>query len=422
VGSTADNLLNLQRAAGNAAVASLVTGSADAPTVQRKVRPWVAEQVNNVLAGMGEDHWDGAQGPWWWLNGYSPQDMIDVLTALGEARRRALLAHLADADGYDRPRLEGALRSVQSGAGVSGKKALDVVDSIRNAIDGAVPFTDAFALLTALHGAARRAVLRRVDRANLRLLLDHIEDAPLIEQPPLEGALNDLLAPPASSIKLDFIPDEKETTNSSGNLVPLGVIHVKVAGTEVEAIDARGGPWVHKKDGGHTIDPSKPGTYKLGTGAAVVTAWWPFSQLADGTPMQEVTAPDGSRDVQYQRDGQWHSTSRLAKPMGWDAIIDAETQYGRPAAIPIEWDLNDFGKEGFHVGDTDMYIHTTPDTEDEYSAKMPEKLSFSHGCIHIKPSDREHLIREGWLRAGVTIKIHAYDPGRLSQWGKPRPP
>jgi hypothetical protein len=418
---TISNLLHLQRAAGNAAVAALMMASAEAPVVQRKLRPWVAEQVNHVVTGLGDGSWGSPQGPWWWLNGYGTQDLIDVLTALGSAHRKALIAHLAEADGYDRPRLEGALRSVQSGASVSGKRALDIVDSIRNAISTKVPFTDAFAKLAALHGSARLAVLRRIDRADLRLLLDHIEEAPMIAQPSLEGSLNELLAPPASSIKLDFIPDEKETVSSKGNLIPLGTIHVFVKGTEIEAIDARGGPWLHLKDRGHSIDPSRPGTYKVGAGAAVVTSWWEFSQLADGTPLREVTAKDGSVDVQYKRDGNWHSTLRLAMPLERDAIIDAEIQYGRLAKIPKEWDLNDFGKEGFHVGDTDMFIHTTPDTEDEYAAKMPEKLTFSHGCIHIKPSDREHLIKEGWLRAGVTIKIHAYDPARLSRWGKPPP-
>ncbi len=418
---TVGHLLYLQRNAGNAAVAALVTAATGAPTLQRKVRPWVTEQVNHVVAGMGEADWSSAQGPWWWLNGYGTQDLIDILTALGPARRKALIAHLAEAEGYDRPRLEGALRSVESGAGVSGKKALDVVDSIRNAIAGKVTFTDAFAKLGALHGSARLAVLRRIDRGNLRLLLDHIEEAPVIDQPALEGALNDLLAPPASSIKLDFIPDEKETVNSKGNIVPLGVIHVLVKGSEVETIEARGGPWLHVKDRGHSIDPSKPGSYQLGVGAAVVTSWWEFSQLAYGTPLREVTLKDGSVDVQYEKGGKWHSTLHLAKPLHRDAIIDAEIQYGRPATVPKEWDLNDFGKEGFHVGDTDMFIHTTPDTEDEYAGKMPEKLPFSHGCIHIKPSDRGQPIKSGWLRAGVTIKIHAYDPARLSRCGKPPP-
>lgn len=36
-------------------------------------------------------------------------------------------------------------------------------------------------------------------------------------------------------------------------------------------------------------------------------------------------------------------------------------------------------------------------------------MNNSHGCIHLKPSDRDHLISIKALAAGVKLVIHPYE-------------
>ena len=407
-------LVGLQQTIGNHAVGQLL---GDFP-IQRS---WFGDRENDILAGMGDDgaDWGGDHGPWWWLNGFSPEDLTKMLRALGPARRKQLRRHLADAKSYDEPRLEAALNAVDSGDLVTARRALELVDAVRNAGNGTITWQDLFTQLLHIPASARKAALSRVDHADLVLMRDQITEAPAPDQAGIAELLNDLLAPPAKTVLLDFIPDEKSEVSARGNLVPVGQIHVTVKGSEVAVIEGRGGPWMHMRKEGHNIDPSKPGTYTLGGGAPVITSWWVFSQLADGTPLRDTTDAGGNPVVEFQRGGRWVRTTKLAKPITRDDILAAEKDNGRPEAIPTVWDLNDFGQEGWHVGDTDMFLHTTPDTEDEYAKKLPEKLGFSHGCVHIKPSDRDMLIRNGWLRRGVRIKIHEYDPSRLGLWGKP---
>ena len=74
--------------------------------------------------------------------------------------------------------------------------------------------------------------------------------------------------------------------------------------------------------------------------------------------------------------------------------------------------------QGYQVGDTDIAIHTTPPTEDQYHDKLEERLSFSHGCIHITPSERDKLEELKLLKKGITIVIKPYKH-RKETYGKP---
>ena len=76
------------------------------------------------------------------------------------------------------------------------------------------------------------------------------------------------------------------------------------------------------------------------------------------------------------------------------------------------WERNDFGKWAFNLRRggrrTPYYIHTTP--EDEYATAhgLAFSLAQSHGCIHIRPADRDTMIREGYLAAGIRIEVKGY--------------
>jgi hypothetical protein len=218
----------------------------------------------------------------------------------------------------------------------------------------------------------------------------------------------------ASQVTLEFIPDEKLDANG-----PLGVIHVRVKGKEVARFFARGGPPPSKRGRdpyapGHFIAPTPAGRYKLGPGIPAIAPSWAFSQLAWGTPMREVDTP-GGKDVQYKSGRRWRSTVKLKTPLPRDAILAAEEAVGRARAIPAKWDLNDFGKLAFQVRGTHSFIHTTPESEEHYRTGRPETLTFSHGCIHVKPSDRVIMMARGYLQGGVKLIVRKYRAP--AKWG-----
>ena len=98
----------------------------------------------------------------------------------------------------------------------------------------------------------------------------------------------------AEDVQLLFIPDEfedvarwqaaaieavkKNPAEPYRSLVEpsgTGRVYVKLKGSIVDMVNARGGPSVTVKDfGGHTADPTTAGTWTLGAGKSVVTTSW----------------------------------------------------------------------------------------------------------------------------------------------------
>ena len=76
------------------------------------------------------------------------------------------------------------------------------------------------------------------------------------------------------------------------------------------------------------------------------------------------------------------------------------------------WDLNDFGKWSWnllkHGARTAYYIHTTPDDERATAAHKGFLLSQSHGCIHIRPLDRDDMMKKGYLHSGREVEVKHY--------------
>lgn len=193
-------------------------------------------------------------------------------------------------------------------------------------------------------------------------------------------------------------------------------------------IDARGGHPIEgkiadKRNPGRTYGATTAGRFQLAEGKSHVSRGskekdpWQFSQIAWGTPLKDDDPQGG---VLYKsKKGRWHSTMRLRVPIERDTIIAAEAELGRPKVVPATWDLNDFGKLAFRIeGSNGDFIHTTPPNEEQYAKGLEEKLQFSHGCIHIKPSDRDMMIDLGLLRGGVRVIVHKYRS--KEQWGTPR--
>jgi hypothetical protein len=181
--------------------------------------------------------------------------------------------------------------------------------------------------------------------------------------------------------------------------------------------------------GGHHADPTKPGTHKLGGREKVRTSNWKASQLAQETPLREVSNA-GKKAVEYKGDdGRWHDTMSLAKPISRDEILafvtDLRTEITDPKAlalvpegvVPSTWIFNDFGDHAYRILGTDQLVHTSANQEVEFKAGIQEALGWSHGCLHLRPSGRDYLEQLHLLKGGVTLKVHAYVKG-VNEYGQ----
>ena len=436
-------LLDLQRTAGNRATTALIQRAAERhpterhPTVQRD---WTGDRTDEITHLMVDGlDWNRDNGPWWVLNSHNPDALVGILRRMGAANRARLAAHPADPGRFDKPRLDLAFALVKAG---SGAQQLNGLDAVRDAVAARITFRQCWQVLAKMRAKDRVALLKRITDADRQALL---EGVPTLVRPQLERDITLAVGPPASEITLHFVPDVSEipARQAPHGPQPLGEITVLHKGKPVMSIPARGGPWQSYGDRGHTADPTAPGTYALGPITAHTTTSWPFSQLANGTPIR----PNGT-DVEYQRDGRWRSVTTLPKPLDPQEILltaarvaitaeyratsdpavqaalkkeyadtqDPKNTTTRP--LPTEWILNDFGTANQRVeGSPGVFLHTTDVTDDATAALQPGHLDFSHGCIHVLASDRRKLVSAGFLKQGVKVKVEPYTKNS-SGWQK----
>jgi hypothetical protein len=184
-----------------------------------------------------------------------------------------------------------------------------------------------------------------------------------------------------------------------------GRLYVKHKGNLVDAIDCRGGPPVKLKDGTHTADPSKAGTYTLGAGKSHTTSNWYNSQIPWGAAIRARS--DGEIEFQDAA-GSWKTatgeSSALKHPMTRTDFVDASGN------LVKEWRQNDFGEKAYRVqGSPGLFVHTSPQDEEQVLAGKTPVLSHSHGCLHVNPAERKRLEEEGFLQGGVQLVIKGYD-------------
>jgi hypothetical protein len=188
--------------------------------------------------------------------------------------------------------------------------------------------------------------------------------------------------------------------------------------TPLHVIEAWGGP----EHGGHdprmTPIPTTAGEFRIGAVNAYQTRTWAWSQIAWGTPLRDEPKLN---DVFF-----------LKSPMHWVSIKtlgisrdDVRREYfelwGR-LEVPRAWVFNDFGplairyyrdrnKNRRQDRDEPMMgemIHTTPEDEAATARGVPFSLSDSHGCVHIRPADRDKLVAAGAFKVGVPFIVHRY--------------
>lgn len=165
-------------------------------------------------------------------------------------------------------------------------------------------------------------------------------------------------------------------------------------------------------------EPTWPGAYVIANAVPYHTPSWKWSRIKWGTRLKDM-----GDDVQYQLpNGVWAS---VGKDMGISYIsIRALTLalYGKEF-IPKTWVFNDFGPIAIRwfkdsnqnrVLDRNerlsgQMFHTTPANEAQFARKLPVKMTGSHGCIHLKPDQRDKLFAIGAFKPKTIFVIHRYD-------------
>ncbi len=186
-----------------------------------------------------------------------------------------------------------------------------------------------------------------------------------------------------------------------------GRIYVRVDGRLVAGYRARGGPPAAIADiNGHLAEPTRPGSYTLGSAHSRVTSAWYNSQIPWGAEIRKME--DG---YQYRRPRgfRWwwatdHPGSNLKKPY-LPADFDNLPEVSRDGLSVLIWNKNDFGPLAWNLVASDQYVHTTPDAEQDAAAGGAIAFIVSHGCVHITPAERDEMIAHGYLRRDVRFIV-----------------
>lgn len=184
-----------------------------------------------------------------------------------------------------------------------------------------------------------------------------------------------------------------------------GLIYVVIDDKVVDVIDARGGPPFTLANGSHSADPSRPGAYRLGPGKAHRTNNWLYSQIPWGAHLRERGG-----EIEFRPDdrrARWTAATGPRSKLAY--TIPREDFYDDDGVLMKTWRLNDFGALAWRLrGSPGLLIHTTPAIEEAAAAGGEPALSTSHGCLHVKPSQRDRLVERGYLRRGVTVVIKRF--------------
>jgi hypothetical protein len=193
-----------------------------------------------------------------------------------------------------------------------------------------------------------------------------------------------------------------------------------------ERFDVAGGPPTSRPiadEGGHKATRTPAGQYVLDRAEHHTTFNWPNSVVPWGARIREVDLV-----VQYQLDGKWvdasgpkgrvtrafllfYTRSRTPISEGTASRYARQLFYDDSGKLMTRWLRNDFGNWSWNlrrgVLRTVFYLHTTPD--DEATPDPIVDLIQSHGCLHIKPRDRNVMMSKGYLKEGTVVIVKPYE-------------
>jgi len=203
---------------------------------------------------------------------------------------------------------------------------------------------------------------------------------------------------------LHFYPGEKR-------LVFLVKEHV------VADVEAWGGPEHTVRSPMMNMRPTTPGNYIIYSVGPYRTNTWPLSRIRWGTRLRDTLT-----DVLFEEGpGQWRSVQKKTGLSRVDVIGEYHRLYGA-YRVPDRWVFNDFGplairyfrdvnnnrkldKNEHLMGEM---LHTTPDNEAQSTGGQSIVMAASHGCIHLKPLERDKLRHLGAFDRGTPLVIHTY--------------
>jgi hypothetical protein len=224
-------------------------------------------------------------------------------------------------------------------------------------------------------------------------------------------------------IRLELYPGEVQDLD-----VTRGHIYVyvdeKVAAQFPACAGPRGAP--RKDRGGHTATETPAGRYILGPAEQHVSGGWPLSSIpwgaqlrrrsdsdwewsVDGITWRAATGPDGTltqAGIVFRARG----LGRDLTPDEKDQVV--EEYRGTFSDTDVNYRQNDFGEWAWNLTQngryTPYFLHTTPENESETATGSPVSLINSHGCVHIRPVDRDLMMKSGWLRQGTPFTVEPY--------------
>jgi len=183
--------------------------------------------------------------------------------------------------------------------------------------------------------------------------------------------------------------------------------------------EAWGGPATVVAAPNMAEEPTWPGTYVIHSAQTYTTPTWGYSKIKWGTPLMDRK---DINDIYYQLPNKkWGSVARDIR-ISRDEIIKLYFSYYKKAIVPPKWVFNDFGPIAVRwfkdlnnnkiLDKTErlsgQMFHTTPQNEAESSLGEKVNLMPSHGCIHLKPSDRDKLIGLGAFKPKTIFIVHSY--------------
>lgn len=178
--------------------------------------------------------------------------------------------------------------------------------------------------------------------------------------------------------------------------------------------------------------PTNPGRYVIWKIAPYKTPTWPFSRIRWGARlMPDPRDPD---DVLFEESpGRWASVYKTAH-ITRAQVEGRHYELYKTYQVPRTWVFNDFGRIAIryfrdrnHNGqlDADEHLegemfHATAENERD-AVEHPDKMPMfnSHGCIHLKPAQRDKLIKAGIFARGRILVIHKYDEKYVRSPGDP---
>lgn len=228
---------------------------------------------------------------------------------------------------------------------------------------------------------------------------------------------------------------------------PGSKIMVYLEGNKVKAIaEAWGGPatkQARRPDEKMAAGPTTAGEFVIDGLETYRTDSWQMSKIAWGTPIRGSRTD--TRKLEYlSPSGKWRPSTIMVTDEVVVHLPNGETKMKKISRLlkttdvlwlnkflrgsddfPDTWLFSDFGpvavryyydknknrRRDANERLSGEMIHTTSINEGQsYQSNGREVYLFdSHGCIHIKPIDRQKFLDAGAFRKGTTLIIHSYD-------------